>query len=110
MIGPLLMMAGGVLLPLVLGALLGATNLIGWALLPLLAQGAGGYARYTMASKMALGVAGLAAMAALGRNSAFSPGGLTLLSVAAAAGCCVAALLLVSPFLTGTARQGARGG
>lgn len=43
-----------------LGLAMGVTNLIGWAILPLLAAGPRGYGVYAMASKVALGLAGLA--------------------------------------------------
>ncbi|MBJ6123518.1 hypothetical protein JAO74_17170 [Sphingomonas sp. BT553] len=46
---------GGVTLPLLLGAIVGVTDFVGWALLPRPARGAGSYARYTMVGKLARG-------------------------------------------------------
>ncbi len=108
--GPLLLGGGGVVLPLALGGLLGATNLLGWALLPLMAKNARGFALYTMASKLALGLGGLAMTAALGDRSTFAPAGLTALAVGAGVGCLFAAVLLMPSRLTAAAPPGARGG
>lgn len=82
-----------------LGLAMGAINLIGWALLPALAQGPRGYGVYTMASKLALGAAGLALAGGLGRVPTFAPdmfAGFAVLVVIA----CAAAALLAAPRLT----------
>ncbi len=76
-----------------LGLSLGATNLVGWALLPAMADGPRGYGLYTMASKLALGAAGLALAGGLGRSPAFSPAGFAGFAWSVAAACIVAALL-----------------
>lgn len=76
-----------------LGLSLGATNLVGWALLPAMADGPRGYGLYTMASKLALGAAGLALAGGLGRSPAFSPAGFAGFAWVVAAACIVAALL-----------------
>lgn len=108
--GPALLTVGGVALPFMLGALLGVTNLVGWALLSRLARGAGDYARYTMVGKLALGGAGLAMTAALGGHSSFTPTGLAFLAGGTAAGCGVAALLLMPKGLTRHMTHGATRG
>lgn len=76
-----------------LGAVMGMTNLIGWALLPALARGPRGYGLYTMASKLALGAAGLALAGGLGRVPAFSPAGFVTFALGVAAACVAAALI-----------------
>ncbi|WP_197418606.1 hypothetical protein, partial [Sphingomonas sp. CCH9-F2] len=96
-------------LPFLLGTMLGVTNLVGWALLPRLARGAGGYARYTMVSKLALGLAGLAMTAALAGQSSFTVTGLMILAGGTAAGCLSAALLLLPAALTSRLAHGATG-
>ncbi|MEK9213282.1 hypothetical protein [Sphingomonas sp. 2378] len=108
LVGPLVAI-GGATLPFLLGVMLGATNLVGWALLPRLVTGAGGYARYTMASKLALGGAGLWMTAVLGGQSSFTPAALTILVGGAAAGCLVAAWLLMPSRLTSALANGANG-
>lgn len=105
--GPAMLAVGGMALPFLLGTMLGVTNLIGWALLPRLARGAGGYARYTMVSKLALGGAGLAMTAALAGQSSFTVTGLTILADGTAAGCLLAALLLMPLRLTSRLARGA---
>lgn len=105
--GPMLMAIGGATLPFLLGVMLGATNLVGWALLPRLATGAGGYARYTMVSKLALGGAGLSMTAILGGHGSFTPVALTILVCGAAAGCLIAAWLLMPSGLTSAPARGA---
>lgn len=107
--GPALLAVGGMTLPFLLGTMLGVTNLVGWALLPRLAQGAGSYARYTMVSKLALGSAGLAMTAALAGQSHFTATGLMILSGGTAAGCLLAALLLMPDALTSRPVHGATG-
>jgi MFS family permease len=82
-----------------LGLALGASNLIGWAMLPVLNVGPRGYGLYTMASKLALGVAGLALAGGLGRDPTFTPAGYVLSVLATALACAVTALMLV-PRLT----------
>ncbi|KQU56040.1 hypothetical protein ASG67_08205 [Sphingomonas sp. Leaf339] len=76
-----------------LGFALGTTNLIGWALLPALADGPRGYGLYTMASKLALGTAGLALAGGLGRVPAFTSDGFATFTWMVAVSCLVAALL-----------------
>lgn len=83
----------GLLQLLLLGLAMGATNLIGWALLPALAVGPRGYGLYTMASKLALGAAGLALAEGLGRVPAFTSGGFIVFALAVAAACGTAAML-----------------
>ncbi len=61
------------IIAVLLGLAMGATNMIGWALLPALAQGLRGYGVYTMASKLALGAACLAVADGLGRVPTFAP-------------------------------------
>ncbi len=85
--------APGMLMLVLLGLSLGATNLVGWALLPAMADGPRGYGLYTMASKLALGAAGLALAGGLGRSPAFSPAGFAGFAWGVAAACIVAALL-----------------
>lgn len=102
-----LLWAGGWVLPIILGLLLGATNLVGWALLPLLARGARSYGLYTMASKLALGVAGIGMAAALGGGATFAPERLNALAAITIAACILTALLLFRRGLTGPASQGA---
>ncbi len=79
---------------LLLGFALGATNLVGWALLPALADGPRGYGFFTMASKLALGIAGLALAGGLGRVPTFTAPGFALFAWVVAAGCLVAALVV----------------
>ena len=62
---PGLLVIGGTPPPLCLGVMLGAANLVAWALLPRPARVTGSYARFTMVNKLALGGAGLAMTAAL---------------------------------------------
>lgn len=76
-----------------LGLSLGATNLVGWALLPAMADGPRGYGLYTMASKLALGAAGLVLAGGLGRSTAFSPTSFAGFAWVVAVACIVAALL-----------------
>jgi hypothetical protein len=97
--------AGSALLAL-LGLALGTTNLIGWAILPVLRAGPRGYGLYTMASKLALGTAGLALAGGLGRVPTFTAGSYVAFVLMVAAGCIVTALLLLLPGLT---RSPARG-
>ncbi len=85
--------APGMLMLVLLGLSLGTTNLVGWALLPAMAEGPRGYGLYTMASKLALGAAGLALAGGLGRSPAFSPAGFAGFAWGVAAACIVAALL-----------------
>ncbi|MEG3125925.1 MFS transporter [Sphingomonas sp. GB1N7] len=105
-----LLRLGGWMLPLGLGLMLGMTNLIGWALLPLLARGARSYGLYTMASKLALGAAGLAMTATLGRGTTFAADGLYMLIASVILACAAAAILLVMPRLTGRSSAGGRRG
>ncbi len=79
---------------LTLGLAMGVTNLIGWALLPALARGAKGYGIYTMASKLALGGAGLALATGLGRAPSFAPGLFAWFAILVALACLAAALML----------------
>lgn len=90
---------------ILLGLALGATNLIGWAILPVMGIGPRGYGVYTMASKLALGGAGLALAGGLGQVPTFTPGGYVAFVLAVGTGCCIAALLLVAG-LTRSPRQG----
>lgn len=78
--------------PLLLGLAMGLSNLIGWALLALLAGDARDYGLYTMASKLALGAAGLALAEGLGRSPVFTIDGFALFAIAIASACTVAAL------------------
>ncbi len=87
-----------------LGLAMGVTNLIGWAILPLLAAGPRGYGVYAMASKVALGLAGLALGGSLGRMPTFTAQGYFAFTLAVAIACAFAAGLLI-PRLTGTPRQ-----
>lgn len=88
-----------------LGLAMGATNLIGWALLPALAQGPRGYGVYTMASKLALGAAGLALAGGLGRVPTFTPDAFAGFAILAGLTCATAALL-AAPRLTSLRRDG----
>ena len=90
---------------LLLGLSLGATNLVSWALLPAMADGPRGYGLYTMASKLALGAAGLALAGGLGRSPAFSPAGFAGFAWAVAAACIVAALLAGLRLTSSAARR-----
>lgn len=94
---------------LMLGVALGASALIGWAMLPVLNVGPGGYGLYTMASKLALGATGLALAGGLGRNPTFTPMGYVLFVLATAFACAVAALTLM-PRLTPGSMPGLRTG
>ncbi|WP_433909507.1 hypothetical protein [Sphingomonas yabuuchiae] len=87
-----------------LGLAMGVTNLIGWAILPLLAAGPRGYGVYAMASKVALGLAGLALGGSLGRMPTFTAQGYFAFTLAVAIACAFAAGLLI-PRLTGTPRH-----
>lgn len=80
-----------------LGMALGTTNLLAWALLPLLARGPRDYGLYTMASKLALGLSGFVMTAALGRTSVFEQAGFVALCIGAATASCIAALMLAIP-------------
>ncbi|MBD8548995.1 hypothetical protein [Sphingomonas sp. CFBP 8760] len=82
--------------PLVLGLAMGLSNLIGWALLSLLARDARDYGFYTMASKLALGAAGLALAGGLGGGAVFTPGGFPAFAGGIWAACVVAALLCLT--------------
>lgn len=93
---PVLLWCGGAAAPLAIGLLLGSTNLIGWAVLPLLARGPRSYGLYTMASKLALGGAGVAMTTALGRLPTFAPGGILWLAGGTTGACLLAALLLAA--------------
>ncbi|HET9510969.1 MAG TPA: hypothetical protein VFO80_07420, partial [Sphingomonas sp.] len=84
--------AEGVML-LLLGVALGLSNLVGWALLPALADGPRGYGLYTMASKLALGVAGLALAGGLGRVPTFAVGVFPMFVDTVVIACLVAAAL-----------------
>lgn len=80
-----------------LGLALGTTNLLGWALLPLLAQGPRDYGLYTMASKLALGLSGFIMTLALGHHVVFEQAGIAALCIGAATASCIAALMLAYP-------------
>ena len=89
----------GTLALLLLGLAMGGTNLIGWALLPSFASGARGYGVYTMASKLALGLAGLVLAVGLGAAPVFAPGAFAPFAIMVALAC-VAAAAIVSTRLT----------
>jgi len=97
--------AGSTLLAL-FGLALGTTNLIGWAIVPVLRAGPRGCGLYTMASKLVLGTAELALAGGLGRVPTFTAGSYVAFVLMVAAGCIVTALLLLLPGLT---RSPARG-
>lgn len=82
--------------PLALGLAMGLSNLIGWTLLSMLAQGARDYGLYTMASKLALGVAGLALAGGLGGSPVFTTASFPLFAVGVASACGIAALLCLT--------------
>lgn len=82
--------------PLALGFAMGLSNLIGWTLLSLLAQSARDYGLYTMASKLALGVAGLALAGGLGGSPVFTTASFPLFAIAVASACGIAALLCLT--------------
>ena len=82
--------------PLLLGLAMGLSNLIGWALLALLARDARDYGLYTMASKLALGAAGLALAGGLGRSPVFTVSGFVPFTIGIASACSVAALLCLT--------------
>lgn len=82
--------------PLLLGLAMGLSNLIGWALLALLARDARDYGLYTMSSKLALGAAGLALAGGLGRSSVFTASGFSLFAFGIASACAVAALMCLT--------------
>lgn len=82
--------------PLLLGLAMGLSNLIGWTLLSLLARDARDYGLYTMASKLALGAAGLALAGGLGRGGVFTPAGLPVFAAGIAAACMLAASLCLT--------------
>lgn len=81
---------------LLLGFALGLTNLLGWARLPALVRSAGGYGLYTMASKLALGAAGMTMAALLGIDPLYSLSGFRAVSDAAAIACIGAAVLFAT--------------
>jgi len=89
-----------------LGLALGTTNLIGWAILPVLGAGPRGYGFYTMVSKLALGAAGLALAGGLGRVPTFTTGSYIAFVLMVGAGCIVSALLLLLRGLTRSRTQG----
>ncbi|MCU6455810.1 hypothetical protein LPN01_17150, partial [Sphingomonas sp. A2-49] len=76
-----------------LGLAMGAGNLVGWAILPLLAIGPRGYGLYTMASKLAVGLAGVVLAGGLGRVSTFAPGAYVVFALTVAIACLVAAAI-----------------
>ncbi len=82
--------------PLLLGLAMGLSNLIGWALLALVARDARDYGLYTMSSKLALGAAGLALAGGLGRRPAFTATGFSLFAFGIASACAVAALMCLT--------------
>lgn len=82
--------------PLLLGLTMGMSNLIGWALLALLARDTRDYGLFAMVSKLALGAAGLALAGGLGRSPVFTTTGFSLFAIAIASTCAVAALLCLT--------------
>lgn len=98
--------SAGLALLALLGLALGTTNLIGWAIPSVLRAGPRGYGLYTMASKLALGIAGLALAGGLGRVLTFTAGSYVAFVLKVAAGCIVTAPLLL---LRGLTRSPARG-
>ncbi|MBB4088191.1 hypothetical protein [Sphingomonas carotinifaciens] len=82
--------------PLLLGLVMGLSNLIGWALLALLAREARDYGLYTMTSKLALGAAGLTLAGGLGRSPVFTTTGFAFFAIAIASACTIAALLCLT--------------
>ncbi|VXC90449.1 hypothetical protein [Sphingomonas sp. 8AM] len=98
-IAALFLLQAGPAMLLLLGMVMGLGNLVGWALLPALADGPRGYGLYTMASKLALGAAGLALAGGLGRVPVFAPGAFPFFAAAVAIACLLAALLAL-PRLT----------
>ncbi|MDJ0277568.1 hypothetical protein QLH51_12255 [Sphingomonas sp. 2R-10] len=82
--------------PLLLGVAMGLSNLVGWALLSMLARDARDYGFYTMASKLALGAAGLALAGGLGGLPMFTAHGFRLFASGIASACIVAAVLCLT--------------
>ena len=93
----------GPVMLVLLGLVMGVTNLIGWAMLPLLSVGPRGYGVYAMASKLALGASGLALAGGLGGVPTFMAHEDVLFSFAIAMACLLTAALFL-PWLT--VRQG----
>ncbi len=89
----------GPVMLVLLGLVMGATNLIGWAMLPVLSVGPRGYGIYAMASKLALGASGLALAGGLGGVPVFTHSEYTAFSVATATACLLTAALFL-PWLT----------
>lgn len=81
---------------LLLGLTMGMSNLIGWALVSLLAQDARDYGFYTMTSKVALGATGLALAGGLGRSRTFGAADLRVFVIGVSATCLAAALLCLT--------------
>lgn len=78
---------------LLLGFASGLTNLLAWAKLPSLVRGAQGYGTFTMASKLALGAAGMTMAALLGIAPLYTSSGFHQVAIIAALLCVVAAVL-----------------
>lgn len=92
--------SAGAMMVVLLGLALGTTNLIGWAILPVLGAGPRGYGLYTMTSKLALGAAGLALAGGLDGVPTFTAGSYVAFVVAVGVACMVTAMVLILPGLT----------
>lgn len=97
-----------VLTVLLLGFASGLTNLLAWAKLPSLVRSAQGYGTYTMASKLALGAAGMTMAALLGIAPLYTSSGFRQVAIIAALLCVVAAILF-RVARRGLARMGSPG-
>ena len=87
----------GAVTVVLLGFAMGATNLVGWALLPALADGPRAYGVYTMTSKLALGASGLVLAGGLGGVATFGPATFSAFALAVAGACIMAAVLARIP-------------
>lgn len=99
-----LVWSAGPVMIVLLGLVMGVTNLIGWAMLPLLSVSPRGYGVYAMASKLALGASGLALAGGLGGIPTFTPFEYRGFCLAIGAACLLTAALFL-PWLTARQRH-----
>lgn len=107
---PMVAGPGGSVGPFILGLVMGATNMVMWAMLPFVLRNAGAYGLYTMSIKIALGVAGLLMTAWLGSATRLTVDDFRNLATISVMACGVAALLLVWPSATSRPRRVATSG
>ncbi|WP_162234710.1 MFS transporter [Sphingomonas sp. Leaf231] len=86
--------SSGAVMIVLIGFAMGTINLIGWTLLPALADGPRAYGVFTMTAKLALGASGLALAGGLGGVATFGPGTFSIFALTVAGACLVAAVLV----------------